>query len=234
MPLLSKSSWCSRRLRLLVVTEAPSASELLFQSAFGHPTFSWRAVQQHPRHNPPRICLVPSRSSQPSHSKVTLYAARTAPQKKNVGLTSSMLLCVQNCFDVHCIQARPSCCNVANAGWQLQYLLLSNAPLQCQMRHLSPPNHDGHHSTSHPSLSKDMASVPAASAAGDPTRTAVALLGSLVALLVPLMAHLVSSVALLGIVSGHSWDRLEGTAPLASPRTVARTSVPPSLSSGSS
>ena len=68
------------------------------------------------------------------------------------------------------------------------------APLQRQMRHLSPPNHDGHHSTSHPRCRWTwplflLRSLPLAI-----TRTAMALFGSLVALLVPLMAHLVRLV----------------------------------------
>ena len=79
------------------------------------------------------------------------------------------------------------------------------APLQRQMRHLSPPNHDGHHSTSHPRCRWTwplflMRSLPLAI-----TRTAMALLGSLVALLVPLMAHLGWWYAWYR--RWHSWDR---------------------------
>ena len=95
--LLSKSSWCSRRLRLLVVTEALSASELLFQSAFGHPTSSWRAVQQHPRHNHTGSVLSPH--DRRNHL-IRSYPVRCSDgtQKENVGLTSSQLLCVQKLF----------------------------------------------------------------------------------------------------------------------------------------
>ena len=103
------------------------------------------------------------------------------------------------------------------------------APLQRQMRHLSPPNHDGHHSTSHSSLSMDMASVPDAFTAVGHNKNGDGTLGIIGGSAGSVGGTPGSVGGTPGIVGGTP-GTVESVAPLASPRTVARTSVPPSVS----
>ena len=104
-----------------------------------------------------------------------------------------------------------------------------HAPLQRQMRHLAPPNRDGHHSTSHPRCRWTWP-VPDAFTAVGHNKNGDGTLG-IIGGSAGSVDGTPGSVDGTPDIVGGTPGIVESVAALASPRTVARTSVPPSVSS---